>query len=288
MARRRKMGSLAGVLALVAAGCSALPGRGLTTFPEGHKLTDTAKELRAAYPTPLPLPRELDKRPLPPYTVEPGDVLLVQAADLDSPLRLPGDQPVMPDGTITLGRYGRVQVAGKTVDEIEAVVRGLVEVQLKDAKEKDVGPIVVRVVTRVSKVYYVLGEVNAPGSCTLNGRETVLDGILAAGGLNDRASRRSIVLSRPTRPDGCRVVLPICYREIVQLGDTSTNYQLLPGDRIFVPTRTLWEEMRHNKPECPPCGRAQHACPNGTGGNEGVGIGDPEHGPPPVALPTPR
>src|SRR5207244_3519626 len=83
--------------------------------------------------------------------------------------------------------------------------------------------------TRVSKVYYVLGEVNAPGSFTLSGRETVLDGILAAGGLNERASRRNIILSRPTHPDSCRVVLPICYYEIVQLGDTSTNYQLAPG-----------------------------------------------------------
>ena len=165
-------------------------GRGLTLFPEGHKLTDTAKDLRAAYPTPLPLPRELDKRPLPPYTVEPGDVLLIQPADLDSPLRLPGDQTIMPDGTISLGRYGHIQVAGKTVEEIQVAVRSFIEMQGKDAKEKDVGPIVVRIVTRVSKVYYVLGEVNAPGSFTLNGRETVLDGILAAGGLTDRASQR--------------------------------------------------------------------------------------------------
>src|SRR5262249_32074486 len=149
-----------------------------------------AKYLRSAYPEALPLPKELDKRPLPPYTVEPGDVLLVQPADLDSPVRLPGDQPVMPDGTINLGRYGRLQVAGKTVDEIETAIRTFVEAQVKDAKDaKDVGPITVRVVTRVSKVYYVLGEVNAPGAFTLNGRETVLDGILAAGGLTDRASR---------------------------------------------------------------------------------------------------
>src|SRR5262249_54093675 len=146
-----RLGSLVGLLSLVAAGCSAVPGRGLTLFPEGHKLTDTAKDLRAAYPAPLPLPKELDKRPLPPYAVEPGDVLLIQAADFDSPLRLPGDQPVMPDGTITLGRYGRLQVAGKTADEIETLVRGQIEAQGKDAKEKEVGPIVVRVVTRLSK-----------------------------------------------------------------------------------------------------------------------------------------
>jgi polysaccharide export outer membrane protein len=290
-ARLVKMGSLVGLLALLSAGCSATPGRGLTLFPEGHKLIDAAKDIRAAFPTAQPIPKELDKRPLPPYTVEPGDVLLIQPADLDSPLRLPGDQPVMPDGTINLGRYGLLQVAGKTVDQISADVRAFVEAQIRDGKDKEVGPITVRVVTRNSKVYYVLGEVNAPGAFTLNGRETVLDGILAAGGLTDRASRRDIILSRPTKPEGCRIVLPICYREIVQLGDTSTNYQLLPGDRIFVATRGFWEQLNHGKNECPPCGGPQHACPSACTHDAPVG-GPLPHGvlppPAPVDLAQPK
>jgi protein involved in polysaccharide export with SLBB domain len=274
-ARFGKLGGLAGLL-LFMMGCSFIPGRGLTLFPEGHKLIDQAKDLRAAYPQPLPLPKELDKQPLPPYTVEPGDVLLVQPADLDSPIRLPGDQPIMPDGTVNLGRYGLLQVAGKTVEQIETAVRAAVEAQNKDAKDKEIGPITVRIVTRVSKVYYVLGEVNAPGSFTLNGRETVLDGLLAAGGLTDRASRRNIILSRPTRPDGCRIVLPICYREIVQLGDTSTNYQLLAGDRIYVATRDFHEDS-HKKPECAPCGGPQRPCPAGVCEPPGIVPGDPAH-----------
>jgi protein involved in polysaccharide export with SLBB domain len=243
---------------LLLTGCSLTPGNRLTLFPEGHRLIDSARELRQAAPNPLPLPRELDKRLLPTYVVEPGDVLLVQPADLDSPARLPGDQPVLPDGSINLGRYGRLTAAGKTVDEIEAQIRAVVEAQTKGA-----GPITVRIVTRVSKVYYVIGEVNAPGAFPLAGRETVLDGLLTAGGLTDRASRRNIILSRPTAPDGCRIVLPICYSEIVQLGDTSTNYQLAPGDRIYVPTRELCEELLPacmQKPPCPPCGRPQTAC----------------------------
>jgi protein involved in polysaccharide export with SLBB domain len=263
---RTVIGAALGLAGLVPAGCSLTPGNRLTFFPEGHPLLDSAKELRRAASEPMPLPRELQKQVLPPYTVEPGDVLLVQPADLDSTVRIPGDQPVLPDGTINLGRYGRILVAGRTVDEIEAAVRAAIQVQVKDA-----GPIAVRVVTRVSKVFYVLGEVNAPGSYPLTGRETVLDAILAAGGLNDRASRANIILSRPTPPDSCRVVLPICYKEIVQLGDTSTNYQIAPGDRIFVPTRTVHEELHHTRPECPPCGRPQVpcvGCADGHGGTE--------------------
>ena len=176
------------------------------------------------------MPRELDKRPQPPYIVEPGDVLLILPADVDSPIRLPGDQPVMPDGTIQLGKYGRLQVAGKTVDDIEAAVKTQIDA-------KDAGVFTVRVVTRQSKVYYVLGEVNAPGAYQLSGRETVLDAVLAAGGLTGRALSDNIILDRPTAPDSCRTVLPVCWKEIVQLGDTSTNYQITAGDRVYVPAR---------------------------------------------------
>jgi protein involved in polysaccharide export with SLBB domain len=242
------------VVVAVLIGCSSSSGNILGLAPTGNRLIDEAKYLRSAYPEPLPIPRELDKRVALPYIVEPGDVLLVQPTNLDSPVRLPGDQTVLPDGTIQLGRYGQLVVAGKTIAQIEADVRAQVEAQTKDA-----GPITARLVTRVSKVFYVLGEVNAPGAFPLQGRETVLDAIIAAGGLNDRASRKYITLSRPTHADGCRVVLPICYNEIVQVGDTSTNYQIASGDRVYVPTRSRDDCGR--KKVCPPCGRPQMPCP---------------------------
>jgi protein involved in polysaccharide export with SLBB domain len=244
---------------LLVTGCSISPGNKLTLFPQNHRLLDSTRAVMQAAPEPLPLPRELNKRVLPPYLVEPGDVLLVQAGDLDSPVRLPADQPVLPDGTINLGTYGRPVVAGRTVEEIEQMVRTQVS-----ARVKEPGPITVRIVTRLSKVYYVLGDVNAPGAFPLQGRETVLDGILAAGGLTDRSSRRDIILSRPTAPDGCRIVLPICYDEIVQLGDTSTNYQLAPGDRIYVPSRShsLFDSwpFGSKKRGCLPCDHPQVPC----------------------------
>lgn len=229
---------------------------------------------------PAAVPRELDKRPQPPYVVEPGDVLLVQPADVDSPIRLPGDQPVMPDGTIQLGKYGKLQVAGKTVDEIESAAKTLVEAQSKDA-----GVITVRVVTRTSKVYYVLGEVNSPAAYQLSGRETVLDAILAAGGLTDRAAREKIILDRPTAPDACRVVLPVCYSEIVQLGDTATNYQMTAGDRVYVPSRGFWDDcLRKKKKECGPCDRPQSACPIPAAVG---GCAVPVEGPAPEVAPAP-
>jgi len=97
------------VVFLVPAGCSSGPGNPFSLFPQGHRLTESAKQLRAAYPQPVALPRELDKRVTMPYIVEPSDVLLVQPANLESDLRLPGDQPVLPDGTIKLGTGGEMR-----------------------------------------------------------------------------------------------------------------------------------------------------------------------------------
>jgi polysaccharide biosynthesis/export protein len=241
---------------LVLAGCSTATGL-IGISPPRHTMLESTKTLRVSGTGVQPLPRELNKSVLPSYVVEPGDVLLVTTADLDSPVRLPGDQPVLPDGTINLGRYGRIIVAGKTAEQIEEMVHATVEAQAKDTK---VGPISVRIVTRVSKIYYVLGEVNAPGSFQLTGRETVLDGLVAAGGLTDRASRENIVLARPTQPDSCRKVLPICYQQIVQLGDTTTNYQLTPGDRIFVASKTVCEQLSVTRRESDLCHCPQVPC----------------------------
>lgn len=248
---RRQAGLLGGLLFL--AGC-ATPSMPWSLFPpQMNRMTDAAKALRATIPPDVP--RELAKGVTDPYVVEPGDVLLVQPVDLESPVRLPGDQPVLTDGTIQLGKYGCLAVAGRSVDEIERLVRERITSQ-----EKDAGPITVRVITRACKVFYVLGEVNSPGSFTLTGRETVLDAILMAGGLTPRAMHQRIILVRPTPAGSCRIVLPVCYDDIVQLGDTTTNYQVFPGDRIFVPSPGFLEQCFQKRP-CPPCNPPQAPCP---------------------------
>lgn len=257
--------------AVLMTGCGTPAGARYTYSPDAHKLMETTKAVRQRE-SPLPLPRELDKHPLPSYTVEPGDVLLVLVSETETaspepgapadknppaPVRIPADQPILPDGSINLGPYGRLIVAGKTVEEMETMIRATVQAHIK----RDPGFVTVRIVTRESKVYYVLGEVNTPGAFQLKGRETVLDGLLAAGGLNERASRDNIILTRPTAPESCRIVLPVCYREITQLGDTTTNYQLMPGDRILVPTREHHEKLGSKK-NCRWCdGSPQVSCP---------------------------
>jgi protein involved in polysaccharide export with SLBB domain len=166
-------------------------------------------------------------------------------------------------------------VVGKTIPQVETLVREAV-------KEKDQQAInvTVRLVGKPSAVYYVFGEVNAPGVFPVTGRETVLDGVVAAGGLTRKASVDNIIVSRPTAPESCRFVYPVCWRQIVQLGDTSTNYQLLPGDRIYVPSQGTLESLlpsRCQKPN-PACCRPQTSC-FGSGTSNATNCAPGSHGP---------
>ncbi|WP_235935325.1 polysaccharide biosynthesis/export family protein [Candidatus Laterigemmans baculatus] len=250
---------LASALLVVAvAGCSTSGGT-FSLVPTGHYLTEQTEAVLDASPRVAALPRELDKTVLPAMFLQPGDMLLVEPVDFASEVRLPADQEVLPDGTIDLAGYGRVIVAGLTIEQAEQ----LVETTLHDAGEEG-EQVNIRMV-EPQLVYYVLGEVSSPGAYPLTGNETVLDGILAAGGLTSRASPCDILLARPTPPPSCRVTLPICYRQITQLGDTSTNYQLQPGDRIFVGSRTLCEDLAfwRTRETCERCDcRAQYPCSN--------------------------
>lgn len=230
-------------------GCT---GSGTTLFPHTYKLLPCADVLASRSNRCAPIPRELQKVALEAYYVQPGDVLLLEVADLDADIRVPADQPVMPDGSIDLAEYGRIIVAGLTIEQIEGAVNGAIQ---NVENDPDLSQVNVRLTVAESAVYYVLGEVNAPGSYPLIGRETVLDGLMAAGGLSDEASDCDIIVSRPTNPASCRVVLPVCYDRIVQLGDTTTNYQLRPGDRIFVATRSVCEQLMfwRDCDRCPDC-----------------------------------
>ena len=224
-----------GLLAPCLSGCSSL---GLTLWPSQFPLLKTTKEIAATSPRANGLPNELDKRVLEDYFLEPGDRVLLEPVSFDFDFAASGDQEVQVDGSIDLGKFGRLRVAGQTVEGVEAQIESRIE-QETSRKEH----VNVRLLEANASQIYILGQVGAPGAYPLLGREHVLDAILEAGGLTSEASPCDIILVRPTLNTKCRIVLPVCYRQITQLGDASTNYQLQPGDRIVVGTRTLCEEL---------------------------------------------
>jgi|GEM_PF-253145 len=285
----RQFGPVAvfGLMVIGMVGCGTV-GQSVGITPPSNPLLPVTKAIRDAAPVPAPGGRELAKELLPTHLVQPGDTLLVQPVELDAPVRLPPDQLVQMDGTIDLGVYGRPVVAGRTLAQIETQLKEIIK-----AQDKGKGfAVTVRLIGRPGTVFYVLGEVNAPGAFPLTGRETVLDGIIAAGGVTRRASLGNIVLARPTAPDGCRIVFPVCYQQITQLGDTTTNYQLQPGDRVFVPSKSMLESIMPQKCQTPAaaCSRPQIPCFGGAcapGPGPGTGMMTIPHAPPvPLGMPS--
>jgi polysaccharide export outer membrane protein len=173
-------------------------------------------------------PRELRKVQHPIYVVEPPDVLYIEALEVLPGMPIAGERLVRPDGTISLGYYGQISVVGLTLPEIEEKIRKRLEQYIQ-------GPeVYVDVASFNSKVFYVTGQVQQIGRLPFTGNETVLDGILQAGGLTNYADVNKVYLSRPNPGGGCDQVFHVDWLAIIKCGDTRTNYQLLPGDRIYV------------------------------------------------------
>ena len=205
--------------------------------------------------------------------MEAGDVLVIEPNDFNSPVRFQADQTVQQDGTIDLGSYGTMNVAGMTASEIQMQLEK--NITAYETKNREAGVVLasfqgnskpensefgvsVRLINQESGNIYVMGDVNAPGSYPISGSETVLDAIISAGGLSSNANEHKIILTRPQLGKGPRIILPVCYQQILQLGDVSTNYQLQPGDRIYVPSMTILEDVRQslqwrNEKSCPHC-----------------------------------
>jgi polysaccharide export outer membrane protein len=198
------------------------------------------------------LPKEFTKVSMPDYVVEPPDLLIVEVLEALPGRPISGERLVRPDGKISLGFYGEVYVAGLTTDEIKEKivlhlrkylpddVLGLNEFDPKTNKSVEIAPrdsprVFVDVTAYNSKYYYVQGDVAAPGKMPVTGNETVLDAINYAGGLLATAAPQNIRLVRPAPPGACcEQVLPVNLAAIISAGDPTTNYQLMPGDRLVV------------------------------------------------------
>jgi polysaccharide export outer membrane protein len=144
-----------------------------------------------------------------------------------------GEHLVRPDGTISLGSYGEVRVAGLTLADAKKAI----EQQLwKYLWEPEIS---LDVAGYNSKVYYVVINLAGAGMqiirLPITGNETVLDALGLINGLPPIASKDRVWLARPSPAhSGCDQVLPVDLRGITECAATATNYQLLPGDRVYV------------------------------------------------------
>jgi len=120
-----------------------------------------------------------------PYRVGSGDVLEVLVRDHPELSRLP---TVQTTGAVFLPRIGDIPVAGLTTGEIAARIAPLLVDGSTPAPE-----VTVRVKEYQSQFVWVRGEVFRPGRKALREGTRLIDALLDAGGLTDRASGLVVV-----------------------------------------------------------------------------------------------
>lgn len=145
--------------------------------------------------------------------------------------QIAGQHLVTPDGTVTLGTFGSVPVVGQTLAEAKWAIESHL------ARDLEQPEVAVDVFAYNSKVYYVVFQGAGTGDAVyrfpITGNETVLDAMTGIGGFEYVSSQR-MWIARPT-PDGGNVqILPVDWEAITAQGAVATNYQLMPGDRVFI------------------------------------------------------
>jgi polysaccharide export outer membrane protein len=143
-----------------------------------------------------------------------------------------GEHLVGPDGTVNLGTYGRVRVVGMTLDQAKAAIENHLSSRF------DRPEVAIDVFGYNSKVYYVVIQGAGLGDqifqLPVKGNETVLDALSQVQGLSGSQSTRMWVARPGTNECGGDQILPVDWPGITQRGDIATNYQLLPGDRMYI------------------------------------------------------
>lgn len=143
-----------------------------------------------------------------------------------------GEHLVAPDGTVNLGAYGRVRVVGMTLEQARAAIEQHLSARF------DRPEVAVDVFGYNSKVYYVVIQGAGLGDqiiqLPVKGNETVLDALSQVQGLTGSQSTRMWVARPGTNECGGDQILPVDWLGITQRGDIATNYQILPGDRMYI------------------------------------------------------
>ena len=162
-----------------------------------------------------------------PYLVGPGDTLNVVV--WRSP-ELSMSVPVRPDGKITTPLVEDLQASGKTTTqiarEIEQVLKRYVQ-----------SPVVTVMVTNFAGPYSqqvrVIGEVAKAQALAYREKMTLLDVMIAVGGLTDFAAgnRASILRSEGGKSQQFAVRL----HDLMRGGDLSANVEMRPGDVLVIP-----------------------------------------------------
>jgi polysaccharide export outer membrane protein len=183
-------------------------------------------------------PNELSMVPLAPLVIGVSDILLIETREtLKGKQPIGGQHLVNPDGTVHLGVYGSVRVAGLTLEQARQVIAEYLS-SAPNGFKIEASQLNVDFLAYNSKRFYVITDGGGYGeqvyTFPVTGDQTVLDALSYIGGLPPVSSKMHIWVARRNPGNGYASVLPVDWIGTTQRGEGPTNYQILPGDRVYV------------------------------------------------------
>lgn len=130
------------------------------------------------------------------------------------------------EGVINFPEFGPLAVAGQTFAQMREQIINFVEQQVIGVN------VTVTMGSMRAMQVYVVGELKQPGAYTVNGLTTVIQALIASGGVKETASLRNIQLKRKGK-----VVSKLDLYDLLVNGNSSGDVRLLEGDTLFVPTK---------------------------------------------------
>ncbi len=139
---------------------------------------------------------------------------------------------VRPDGRLTIPLVQDIPAVGKTATELQTYIAE----QLAEYIEQ---PIVSVIVNTPEGTYdqrvKVVGSTEQPASLPYQANMTVLDAMIAVGGLSEFAAGNRAKLIRLNRENGTQEEYRLRLSDLLKRGDSTANVLLKPGDTIIIP-----------------------------------------------------
>ena len=140
--------------------------------------------------------------------------------------------PVRPDGRVSIPLVEDVVAIGKTPT---ALAREYEQRLAKYIREPLVTVIVTGFVGPIPEQIRIIGEAAQPRSLPYRADMTVLDAMIAVGGLTRYAAGNDSVIIRTA--NGQQTTYAVHLSSLIRDGDVSSNVALQPGDILIIPQR---------------------------------------------------
>lgn len=162
------------------------------------------------------------------YLIGPGDSLGIFV--WRNPDLTVGSVPVRPDGKITIPLVEDLQASGRTSTEL---ARDVEEALSQYIREPLVTVTVNGFVGEYSEQVRVVGQATRPATIPYRRDMSVLDVMVAVGGLTDFAAGNKASIIRVE--DGAQKQYRVRLDDLIRDGDISANVHLRPGDIVIIP-----------------------------------------------------